>query len=156
MVPAFTGLGAPHWNPEARGSLFGLTRSTGVAEIVRATLEAVGFQTADLLVAMTGDADIPCDSLKVDGGMTQNLWLLQFLADIMRIKVVRPEVSETTAYGIAMLAGVGSGIFDGVNILSTLYRYNRRLRPQENKNEVDSQKEGWKKAVESTCYFSKK
>lgn len=156
MVPAFTGLGAPHWNPEARGALFGLTRSTGVAEIARATLEAVGFQTADLLVAMTGDADISCDSLKVDGGMTQNIWLLQFLADIMRLKVVRPEVSETTAYGIAMLAGVGGGMFDGINILSTLYRYDCTLRPGENENEVSSQKSGWKKAVESTCYFSEK
>ncbi len=156
MVPAFTGLGAPHWNPEARGAFFGLTRSTGIAQIARATLEAVGFQTADLLAAMTRDADISCDSLKVDGGMTQNIWLLQFLADIMRLNVVRPEVSETTAYGIAMLAGVGAGIFDGINILSTLYRYECSFRPGKNENEVRSQKSGWEKAVKSTCYFAEK
>ena len=156
MVPAFTGLGAPHWNPDARGTLFGLNRATGRAEIVRATLESVGFQTADLLDAMQQDADMSFDALKVDGGMVSNGWLLQFLADIMQLEVIRPKISETTAYGAALLAGVGSGLFNTVNKLSIFYRYNNVMKPEMVTKETVLQKKNWKNAVNSTCYYSKK
>lgn len=156
MVPAFTGLGAPHWNPAAKGSLFGLNRGTGVAEIVRATLESVGFQTADLRDAMERDTNMTFKALKVDGGMVENAWLLQFLTDIMQIEVIRPKISETTAYGVALLAGVGIGLFDTVNKLSTLYRYHQAKKPEMGKDEAISQRENWENAVKSTCYYSQK
>ena len=156
MVPAFTGLGAPHWNPDARGTLFGLTRATGRAEIARATLEAVGFQTADLLEAMQQDANMSFDALKVDGGMVNNAWLLQFLADIMQVDVIRPSVSETTAFGAALLAGVGVGLFSTVNKLSIFYRYHNVTRPKMIESDIIPHKSNWQNAVKSTCYYSNK
>lgn len=156
MVPAFTGLGAPHWNPDARGALFGLTRATGKAEIVRATLESVGFQTADLLEAMQQDTNMSCPALKVDGGMVSNGWLIQFLADIMQVEVIRPKMPEVTAYGVALLAGVGAGVFDRVNGLSIFDRYHAVTRPKMVAGETVSQKTNWKDALKSTCYYSRK
>ncbi|PCI48084.1 MAG: glycerol kinase [Alphaproteobacteria bacterium] len=156
MVPAFTGLGAPHWNPDARGTLFGLTRDTGVAEIVRATLESVGFQTADLLDVMQKDAHMSFNSLKVDGGMVGNAWLLQFLADIMRVDIVRPRVADTTAFGVALLAGVGSGLFDTVNKLSVFHHYSDVTKPEMLASEIILLKRNWKNAVKSTNYYAKK
>ncbi|VAX05627.1 Glycerol kinase [hydrothermal vent metagenome] len=160
LVPAFTGLGAPHWNPDARGALFGLTRATGVAEIARATLESVGFQTADLLEAMQQDANLTCQSMKVDGGMVQNDWLRQFLANVTQVEVIRPQMSETTAFGIAMLAGnTARNITEtlgNVNDVSTISSYYRVTRPNVNKNAMAQQKDSWKNAVKSTCYYSKK
>lgn len=156
MVPAFTGLGAPHWNPEARGTLFGLTRATGVAEIVRATLESVGFQTADLLEAMQQDANMTFKAIKVDGGMVNNEWLLQFLADIMQVEVIRPENLDTTAYGVAMIAGIGSGLFNTVNRLSIFNRYHKTIKPEMVATESDTRRGGWENAVKSTCYYSGK
>jgi len=156
MVPAFTGLGAPHWNPDTRGTLFGLTRATGVAEIARATLESVGFQAADLLTAMIQDSQLPCETLKVDGGMVQNGWLLQFLADIMQLEIIRPKIPETTAFGIAMLAGVSAGQFASINDMSILYKYNDARKASRHENEVSQQKEKWENAVKSTCYYSEK
>ena len=155
MVPALTGLGAPHWNPAARGSLFGLTRATGVAEIVRATLESVGFQTADLLTAMQQDANISFEVLKVDGGMVENGWLLQFLADIMQVGVVRPQVPETTALGISLLAGLGSGVFGSVNELSMVCPYLNVRLPKLGASDVMTQRDNWANAVKSTCYYSR-
>jgi len=156
MVPAFTGLGAPHWNPDARGALFGLTRSTGVAEIARAALESVGFQTADLLTAMQQDAALSYDSLKVDGGMTQNEWLMQFLADITQMDVIRPKILETTAYGAALLAGIGAGLFEKSNDLSTFCDYYSINKPILFQEEVSKQNIQWKKALESTGYYAEK
>ncbi len=156
MVPAFTGLGAPHWNPEARATLFGITRATGIAEIARATLESVGFQTADLLDAMQQDTGMSIDALKVDGGMVENKWLLQFLADIMQLKVVRSEVSETTALGVALLAGVGVGLFNKVNKLSIFNHYYNITKPEMVTDETILHKKNWENAVESACYYSGK
>ncbi len=156
MVPAFTGLGAPHWNPAARGTLFGLSRATGKAEIARATLESIGFQTADLLETMQQDTDMSFDALKVDGGMVNNGWLLQFLADIMQIEVIRPKVTETTAFGVALLAGIGIGLFNKVNKLSTFYRYHNRITPKMVIDETILQKNNWRNAVKSTCYYAAK
>ena len=104
LVPAFTGLGAPHWDPDARGAIFGITRDTGPAELVRATLESVCYQTFDLLEAKRRDGIVPT-RLRVDGGMVQNNWLCKFLADLLDIIVERPVVTETTALGAAYLAG---------------------------------------------------
>ncbi|MBL4802663.1 MAG: glycerol kinase GlpK [Emcibacter sp.] len=156
MVPAFTGLGAPHWDPDAKGSLFGLSRGTGVAEIVRATLESVGFQTADLIDAMKQDANISFDVLKVDGGMAQNEWLLQFLTDIMQIDIIRSRISETTAYGVALLAGLGSGLFNRVNNLSIFYQYVDVKQSVISIKEMTRQRGNWKRAVESTSYYARK
>ncbi|MCA9764611.1 MAG: glycerol kinase, partial [Gemmatimonadetes bacterium] len=104
FVPAFTGLGAPYWNPEARGTIVGLTRGTGRAHLVRATLEAIGHGTADLLEAMGGATE-----LRVDGGAAANDWLMQFQADLLGIPVIRPAAVELTAYGAARLAAIGLG-----------------------------------------------
>ena len=103
MVPALTGLGAPHWDPNARGAVYGITRDTGPADFVRAALESVAYQTNDLFTAIAGDG-IPVSVVRVDGGMTENDWLMQFLADVIGLPVDRPVVRETTALGAAMLA----------------------------------------------------
>ena len=118
LVPAFTGLGAPHWDPHARGALFGLTRDTGIAQIVRATLESVGYQTYDLMVAMNRDSNASLKALRVDGGMVANDWFLQFLADLLEVPVERPRVIETTAFGAACLAGVQLGVFDSLEAIN--------------------------------------
>ena len=113
LVPAFTGLGAPHWDPDARGAIFGITRDTGVAELVRATLESVCYQTCDLLAAKQRDGVKPT-RLRVDGGMVQNDWLCQFLANVLDLVVERPVVTETTALGAAYLAGLQVGLFESL------------------------------------------
>jgi len=111
VVPAFTGLGAPHWDPYARGTILGITRGTSAAHIARATLDGVAHQSADLLEAMTADAGQPLAELRVDGGMTQNGLLMQTQADLLGVTVVRPEIAETTALGAAFLAGLGAGVW---------------------------------------------
>lgn len=111
FVPAFTGLGAPHWDMYAKGNISGLTRGTTKAHIVRAALEAIAYQTKDLLDAMNDDAEIPLTELKVDGGVTVNNWLMQFQADILQVNVKRPDYAESTVLGATMLAGIGAGIF---------------------------------------------
>ena len=112
LVPAFTGLGAPHWDPDARGAVFGLTRDSGPAHFARAALESVCYQTRDLVVAMSSDIGAALDVIRVDGGMVANDWLLQFLADIVDVRVDRPAVTETTALGAAYLAGLSAGVYD--------------------------------------------
>ncbi|MCF8473276.1 MAG: glycerol kinase GlpK [Emcibacter sp.] len=154
MVPAFTGLGAPHWNPKARGGIFGLTRDTGASEIVRATLESVGFQTADLLEVMGKDTGLSCEVLRVDGGMVENAWLLQFFADIMQLEVIRPQISETTAYGIAMLSGLGAGVFDKINDFSINYQHHSSRKPELVAKDTIEQRSRWKNAVNSISYYS--
>ena len=133
LVPAFVGLGAPIWDPHARGTITGLTRSTGIAEIVRATLEAVGYQTRDLMLAM--HADLPDDdtetALRVDGGMVVNNWVCQFLADILDVPVERPVVTETTALGAAYLAGLAVGLYPSLESLADVWRCERRFEPQD-------------------------
>ena len=151
MVPAFTGLGAPYWDAHARGGLFGLTRSTGPKEIVKATLDAVCFQTRDLLEAMKADGATGLDSLRVDGGMVANDWVLQRLADILGVPIERPEVAETTALGAAYLAGLEIGFFgDSDDPLSTLtdsWRHAGRFEPRWSDRERDDAYDGWLDAV---------
>jgi glycerol kinase len=147
LVPAFTGLGAPYWDSRARGAIFGLTRASGPAEIARAALEAVCYQTRDLLHAMEADGVEPLETLRVDGGMVANDWLLQTLADILGVAVERPRVSETTALGAAYLAGLRNGFFDGLDGISRRWRSSGRFAPRIDDAEREARYAGWREAV---------
>jgi len=146
LVPAFTGLGAPYWDPEARGAIFGLTRDSGIAQIVRAALESVCYQTRDLLQAMQQDATAPTE-LRVDGGMAVNDWLMQFLSDILRIPVVRPQSVETTALGAAQLAGLQAGVYASLEEIGALWRADRRFEPALDAARADTLYAGWLDSV---------
>ena len=146
LVPAFTGLGAPYWDPEARGAIFGLTRDAGLAHIVRAALESVCYQTRDLLAAMAQDAVVPTE-LRVDGGMVVNNWLTQNLADILQLGVVRPQTVETTALGAAFLAGLQAGVYTSLAEISKLWQVDRRFKPRLARARADALYAGWEKAV---------
>ena len=147
MVPAFTGLGAPHWDPHARGAVFGLTRDTGIAEIVRATLESVVYQTYDLMAAMKRDSDTETVTLRVDGGMVANNWFLQFLADILDSDVERPKVTETTALGAAYLAGAQLGMFDFHTDIREFWQCDAFFSAQLDDAQRQGFLSGWQKAV---------
>jgi glycerol kinase len=129
LVPAHAGLGAPHWDPQARGALFGLTRGSTKAHIARAALEAIAFQSADLLAAMERDAGRPLSELRVDGGAARNDLLMQFQADLLDVPVVRPHVTETTALGAAYLAGLAVGFWQDEAELAALWKVDRRFEP---------------------------
>jgi glycerol kinase len=146
LVPAFTGLGAPHWDPKARGAMFGLTRDTGIKEIVTAGLQSVCYQTKDLQKAMEDDGERPV-ALRVDGGMVVNNWVLQFLADILGATVDRPEVIETTALGAAFLAGLHAGVYQGLDDIKQLWHCERRFEPAMSKVDRDRLYDGWLEAV---------
>ena len=146
LVPAFTGLGAPYWDPMARGAIFGLTRDSGIAQIVRAALEAVCYQTRDLLEAMRPDAPAPTE-LRVDGGMAVNDWLMQFLADILRIPVVRPQTVETTALGSALLAGLQAGIYASLEEIGETWQADRRFEPAMAADRSEALYGGWRDAI---------
>jgi len=146
LVPAFTGLGAPYWDPNARGALFGLTRDTGIAEIVTAGLQSVCYQTRDLLVAMEKDG-ASVNALRVDGGMVINDWVMQFLSDILNVRVDRPKVVETTALGAAFMAGLQAGIYSSTDEISALWQLEHRFLPEISNNEGQSLYDGWLDAV---------
>ena len=147
LVPAFTGLGAPHWDPRARGALFGLTRDSGAAHFARAALEAVGYQTRDLAVAMAADAGRAPGVFRVDGGMAANDWLLHFLADLLDLPVERPTCIETTALGAARLAGLGLGLYPSPEALAREWRLDRRFEPRMSPAEREGLVAGWEDAV---------
>ncbi len=147
MVPAFTGLGAPHWDPAARGAIVGLTRDSGVAHLVRAALEAAAYQTHDVLAAMAADGGAPPLTLRVDGGMVGNDWMLQFLADILALRVERPRVTETTALGAALLAAIGVGWFDNLDAAGAVWRLDRGCDPAMAADRRAGLLAGWDKAV---------
>ncbi len=150
LVPAFTGLGAPWWDAEARGALFGLTRDAGIAELARAALEASGFQTRDLLEAMEADGAAAPASLRVDGGMVANDWAMQFLADMTGIPVERPVVTETTALGAAYLAGLTTGLYASPEDLARRWRRERLFEPRMGADERGERYAGWRRAVDRT------
>jgi len=152
FVPAFTGLGAPYWNPDCRGAMFGLTRNSGPAEFAKAALESVGYQTSDLLEAMRADwPDLgEANVLRVDGGMTASDWTMQFLADILGAPVDRPRVQETTALGAAWLAGAKAGIYPEMTEFSQNWSLDRRFEPSLNADERQKKLDRWKKAVTAT------
>ncbi|MEM8572062.1 MAG: glycerol kinase GlpK [Pseudomonadota bacterium] len=156
LVPAFTGLGAPHWTPDARGAVFGLTRNTGPAELARAALESVGFQTRDLLEAMRADwaADGDGAVLRVDGGMSASDYAMQFLADILGTPVDRPASTETTALGAAWLAGMQAGVYPNMEEFSKSWALERRFEPGHAGVNRDARYRRWKAAVEAVRQFA--
>ncbi|MEJ2030989.1 MAG: glycerol kinase GlpK [Maritimibacter sp.] len=152
MVPAFVGLGAPYWDAECRGAVFGLTRNSGPEDFARAALESVGYQTRDLLEAMHADwqAEGATPTLRVDGGMTASDWTMQFLADIIGASVDRPEVLETTALGAAWLAGQRAGIYPGMEDFAKGWALERRFTPAMDEATRAEKYAGWKQAVKAT------
>lgn len=151
MVPAFTGLGAPYWKPDARGTITGLTRGTTIAHIARAALESIAYQSAALLAAMSRDAvaagGAPVSELRVDGGACVNNLLMQFQADLLGIPVVRPAVVETTALGAAYLAGLASGVYASTDELSALWQAERRFTPTLPRSQAEALMARWEHAV---------
>lgn len=149
MVPAFTGLGAPWWNADARGAVYGITRDTGPAHFARAALESVAFQTYDLFAAMAQDGMRP-NRLRVDGGMAANNWLMQFLSNILDIPVDRPQVLETTALGAAMLAGLADGVHSSLEDMAESWQLEAQFEPQLGSGERRRLLSGWSEAVTKT------
>lgn len=149
LVPAFTGLGAPWWDPDARGAILGLTRDSSLAHIVRAGLESTVFQTRDLMAAMTADmgAKTKLAEIRVDGGMAVNAWVMQFLADQLGLRVDRPAVTETTAWGAAALAGLGAGVFTSLDDIAKRRRSARLFQPSTDRSKRDVLYAGWQGAV---------
>jgi glycerol kinase len=147
FVPALTGLGSPHWDPYARGTIVGLTRGTTRAHLARATLEAIAFQTVDAVRAMDATADEPLRELRADGGASVNGWLMQFQADVLGVPVVLPQVPETTALGAAFLAGVGAGVFSQGQVRQ-LYRERVRYEPLMSADERATRHAEWARGVE--------
>jgi glycerol kinase len=148
LVPAFAGLGAPHWDPYARGTLVGITRGTTSAHIARAALESIAFQVADLLDAMGADAGIPLKELRVDGGAASNNMLMQIQADLLGVPVVRPAVTETTALGAAYLAGLAVGYWKSVDEVSGQWKVDRRFEPAMAKKDAGALRSRWTEALQ--------
>lgn len=147
LVPAFTGLGAPHWDPYARGTMVGITRSTNKGHIARATLESIAFQTSDVLQAMMDDSGVSLSELRVDGGASQNNMLMQFQADILGVPVVRPKVTETTALGAAYLAGLAVGFWSTQEEIAKQWQVDRRFEPKMPASQRDALIMQWQRAV---------
>ncbi|PLS21533.1 glycerol kinase GlpK [Neptunicoccus cionae] len=152
LVPAFVGLGAPYWNPDCRGAVFGLTRGSGPAEMARAALQSVGFQTRDLLDAMSADwqVDGVQPTLRVDGGMSANDFAMQFLSDIIAAPVDRPKVLETTALGAAWLAGMHVGLYPDQETFAKGWALDKQFTPKMDEDQRKSKYAGWKKAIDAT------
>jgi len=154
MVPAFAGLGAPHWNQHARGSLFGMTRGTTQAHIARAALESIAYQTYDVLTAMQADSGIVLKELRVDGGATANDGLMQFQSDILGVPVVRPTVTETTALGAAYLAGLGVGYWNSEEDIRKQWEVDRRFDPTMAAGHAEGLLKGWQRAVKAAIAWA--
>ena len=154
LVPAHAGLGAPHWDPQARGALFGLTRGSTKAHIARAALEAIAFQSADLLAAMEKDAGHPLSELRVDGGAARNDLLMQFQADLLGVPVVRPRITETTALGAAYLAGLAVGFWQDEGELIALWQAERRFEPAMQDSRRAALSGEWQRAVERSLHWA--
>lgn len=148
LVPAFAGLGAPYWDPDARGTLTGMTRGTNKAHIARAALESIAYQTSDILQAMQADASIHLSELRVDGGAARNDLLMQFQADILDVPVLRPAITETTALGAAYLAGIAVGFWHSIAEIGEHWKLERRFEPQGTSAERENRLHNWRRAVE--------
>jgi glycerol kinase len=155
FVPAFVGLGAPHWDPYARGTIVGLTRGTTRAHLARATLEAIAYQSREVLEAMAGDAKVALRALKVDGGAVANDFLCQFQADILDAVVMRPRVIETTALGAAFLAGLGAGVWRSLDTLADCQVVERVFTPRMDPEQRARGYQGWRRAVERARHWEK-
>src|SRR5699024_5070832 len=154
VVPAFTGLGAPYWNSDARGSVFGLTRGTSRADFVKATLQSLAYQTRDVIDTMNKDSEVDIPYLKVDGGAALNNYLMQFQADILGMEIQRAENLETTALGAAYLAGLAVGFWEDMEELKSLRKVGEKYEPKMNDSKKEKLYRGWKKAVEATEKFA--
>jgi glycerol kinase len=147
LVPAFAGLGAPHWDPYARGTIVGITRGTTSGHIARAAVESIAYQVADLLDAMAADSGIPLTELRVDGGAATNNMLMQFQADLLGVPVVRPAVTETTALGAAYLAGLAAGYWPSVDAITGQWKVDRRFEPAMASADAKALRERWSAAL---------
>lgn len=154
LVPAFTGLGAPHWDPHARGLMIGLTRGTTAAHIARAALESIAYQSADVLLAIQSDAGKAVTELRVDGGASQNDMLMQFQADLLGVPVVRTALPETTALGAAYLAGLAVGLWDSPGTIASQWRADRCFEPKMSRDEAASRMHNWHRAVERSTAWA--
>ncbi len=155
VVPAFSGLGAPHWDAYARGTIFGITRGTTDAHIARATLESIAYQTYDVLHAMEFDAGLPIKELRVDGGATVNDLMMQFQCDILSVKVLRPEIIETTALGAAYLAGLATGFWKDIDSIAEQWKINKSFIPAMTYEVKEKRLATWKRAVKAVLAWSK-
>ncbi len=153
VVPAFAGLGSPHWDPYARGAILGLTRGAGAGHIARATLESIAYQTADVLHAMQGDSGIALTELRVDGGATRNDLLMQFQADVLGVPVIRPKVHETTALGAAYLAGLAVGYWKNAAEIDMQWETEKVFEPAMSRDEAGALMSRWHKAVERSKHW---
>ena len=154
FVPAFVGLGAPYWDPHAGGLLIGLRRSTQPGHIARAALESIAFQVADVLEAMNGDTEHPCQTLRVDGGAAANDLLMQCQANLLGVPVLRPQVIETTALGAAYLAGLATGFWESPAEIQKLRDSDTRFEPKMPAEEAARLRERWRNAVERSRHWS--
>jgi glycerol kinase len=155
LVPAFAGLGAPHWDAYARGAMLGLTRGTTAAHLARAALESIAFQSAEVLAAMERDAGARLTELRVDGGATANALLMQFQADLLGVPVVRPRVAETTALGAAYLAGLARGVWPDRDAIAAQWQSERVFEPAMSRDEAHARLAGWARAVERAKRWEK-
>ncbi|MDX9754415.1 MAG: FGGY-family carbohydrate kinase, partial [bacterium] len=155
LVPAFAGLGAPHWDQYARGTLVGITRGTSAAHIARAALESIAFQSADVLDVMKEDSGIPMNEVRVDGGASANNLLMQIQADQLQVPVVRPKNVETTALGAAYLAGLAVGYWKNRDEIRQAWQVDRVFEPQQSADEAQSKRELWKRALERAKNWEK-
>ena len=149
VVPALTGLGAPHWEPNTRGAIFGLTRNTSQADIIKATLDSLSFQTLDLIESMEKDAKIKITEIRVDGGMINNNNFLQSLSNVTRVKIIKPENIETTSLGAAYLAGLNVGLIKNVNEIKKFWKKNKEVKPKINKKIMQKEIFIWKKTIKN-------
>jgi len=154
FVPAFVGLGSPHWEPEARGTITGLTRGTTAAQLVRAGLEAMAFSSSDLLEGMLASADLPLTHFRVDGGATSNDWLMQFQADVLGVPVERPDIVETTALGAACLAGLAVGVWPSIEAFTATRRFTR-FEPRSSPAERARRIAEWRRAVDAALHWAR-
>jgi glycerol kinase len=154
FVPAFTGLGCPHWDPHVRGTIVGLSRGSTRAHIARAALESIAFQSADLLAAMQNDASQPLRELRVDGGATANNLLMQFQADILGVPVIRPRITETTALGASFLAGLAVGFWRSTDELSRIWQVDRRFEPSMPQDQAQQRLHEWSRAVAASRHHA--
>ena len=154
FIPAFAGLGAPHWNQRAQGTIFGITRGTTDSHIARAALESIAYQTMDILKAMAADSGIEIQELRVDGGASVNDMLMQFQADVLGTTTIRPKVTETTALGAAYLAGLAVGYWKDEDEIRDIWEEEKRFSPQKNQNEIETGIKGWYRAVKALEFWT--
>ncbi|MEE9408095.1 MAG: glycerol kinase GlpK [Polaribacter sp.] len=155
FVPAFAGLGAPYWNQNAQGTIFGLTRGSTDAHIARATLDAIAYQSMDILKAMEADAETSIKELRVDGGATINNTLMQFQADVLNTKTIRPKIVETTAMGAAFLAGLAVGFWESEKEIQEIWQVDKEFKPLEVRDKIDKNIKGWYKAIKALEFWTK-